>query len=129
MVVTRKERRAKDIKLRQPDRSGPTEKTLLQLAEERNLFDMADQQQSRNDQAKGKAANATAKSDEDDELSPAAERIMETLLYAVCMAMLHFTLDYLVQYQYAMEIEMPKIIQRTLVALFGSYFSSALPPC
>lgn len=125
MVVTRKERRAKDIKLSQPDRSGPTEKTLLQLAEERNLFNMADQQQLRNDQAKGKAASS--KPDEDDELSPAAERIMEALLYAVCMAMLHFTLDYLVQHQYAMEIEMPKIVQRSLVALFGSFCSSALP--
>ncbi|PSR77813.1 hypothetical protein BD289DRAFT_377434 [Coniella lustricola] len=119
MVVTRKERRAKDIKLSHPDRSGPTEKTLLQMAEERNLFNMADEQQLRNDSILGKATKIRPgeKNQKEELLSSSADRVMEAALYAVCMAMLHFTLDYLVQHQYAMQIEMPKILQRTLVAL------------
>lgn len=53
-------------------------------------------------------------------LSPRAERIMETALYAVCLAMLHYTLDFLVQHQYAMEMDHKRIISRAVQALFGS---------
>lgn len=110
MARQRKEKKAKDIRLRQPDRSAPSEKTLLDLAQERNLFDMADQQQQR---IKDPGAD-------DDMLSPRAERIMETALYAVCLAMLHYTLDFLVQHQYAMEMDHKRIISRAVQALFGS---------
>lgn len=115
MVRPRKEKKAKDIKLRQPDRSGPTEKTLLQIAEDQNLFNLAAKQQ-RN---KGPAHDGD---DADDEgcLSSSADRVMDTLLYAVCLAMLHFTLDFLVQHQYAMEIEYSKIVVRAFQALMGS---------
>lgn len=118
-----KEKKAKDIKLRRPDRSGPTEKTLLQLAEDRNLFDMADKQQRKN---KGPKESQVADDDERNNrendaggLSSAADRVMDTLLYAVCLAMLHFTLDYLVQQQYAMEMDYRKLTERTVQALMG----------
>lgn len=108
MPRPRKEKKLKDIKLRQPDRSGPTEKTLLEMAEEQNLFNMAAEQQRRN---KGGTV--------EDRLSSSADRLMDTLLYAVCLAMLHFTLDFLVQHQYAMEIEYKKIVERAFQALMG----------
>lgn len=120
MARQRKEKKAKDIKLRQPDRSGPTEKTLLQLASDRNLFDMADQQQRKNkgpegdDEAEDKNRDAIGEG-----LSSSADRVMDTLLYAVCLAMLHFTLDFLVQQQYAMEMDYRKITERTFQALMG----------
>ncbi|KAF3765221.1 hypothetical protein M406DRAFT_331529 [Cryphonectria parasitica EP155] len=128
MARQRKEKKAKDIKLRQPDRSAPTDKTLLQIAEERNLFNMADQQQLKNNKTKVavgeqkegrqmKAEGGEEEGDSDNVLPPSADRFMETILYAVCLAMLHFTLDYLVQHQYAMEIEMHKIITRAIQAL------------
>lgn len=108
MPRPRKEKKLKDIKLRQPDRSGPTEKTLLEMADEQNLFNKAAEQQRRN---KG--------SDAEDALSSSADRVMDTLLYAVCLAMLHFTLDFLVQHQFAMEIEYRKIVERAVQALMG----------
>ncbi|KAJ4422475.1 hypothetical protein N0V82_002925 [Gnomoniopsis sp. IMI 355080] len=113
MVRPRKEKKVKDIKLRQPDRSGPTEKTLLQIAEDQNLFNLAAKQQREN---KGPAQDGD---DADDEggLSLSADRVMDTLLYAVCLAMLHFTLDFLVQHQYAMEIEYRTIVARAFQAL------------
>lgn len=122
MPRQRKEKKAKDIKLRQPDRSGPTEKTLLQMAEDRNLFNMADQQQRKN---KAPEKDEDAEDDDDDEddgpqgLSSSADRVMDTILYAVCLAMLHFTLDFLVQHQYAMEIDYKKLTERAVQALMG----------
>ncbi|KAI0976350.1 hypothetical protein F4678DRAFT_221927 [Xylaria arbuscula] len=116
MVRTRKERKAAaEIKLAQPDRSDPSEQTLLDMAQERNLFEQADQH----------PANRRKRSEDDDDdddndgdqLSPTAERIMDTLLWTVSLAMLHFTLDVLVQHQYAMEISWPQIVTRALVAL------------
>ncbi|KAI3320372.1 hypothetical protein HD806DRAFT_538212 [Xylariaceae sp. AK1471] len=123
MVRTRKERKAAtDIKLAQPDRSAPSEKTLLDIAQEHKLFEQADQhpanQRKRRDDAR-------EEDDHDDgKLSPTAERIMETLLWTVSLAMLHFTFDVLVQHQYAMEISWPQITTRALVALvvFFAFF-------
>ncbi|KAI0393132.1 hypothetical protein F5Y17DRAFT_326811 [Xylariaceae sp. FL0594] len=114
MVRTRKERKAdSEVKLAHPDRSGPTEQTLLDIAQERKLFEQADRH----------PANQR-KSIDDGELSPVAERIMDTLLWTVSLAMLHFTLDVLVQNQYAMEISWPQIISRAMVALavFSVFF-------
>ncbi|KAI0857946.1 hypothetical protein F4860DRAFT_505689 [Xylaria cubensis] len=114
MVRTRKERKAAaEIKLAQPDRSAPSEETLLNLAQERNLFEQADQH----------PANRRRKNGDDDgELSPTAERIMDSLLWTVSLAMLHFTLDVLVQNQYAMEISWPQIMKRALIA-FNVFFA------
>lgn len=122
MVHTRKEKKAKDIKLRQPDRSGPTEKTLLQIAEDQNLFNLAAKQQRKNKGSAQSGGGNIADNAEDGEtgLSSAADRLMDTLLYAVCLAMLHFTLDFLVQHQYAMEIEYREIVKRAFQAFMGS---------
>lgn len=117
MVRERKEKRAKNIKLKQPDRSGPTDKTLFDLANERDLFKQAAAKERQN-----KRQNGEQDEDEDDEgegLPPGAERILETLLYSVSLAMLHLTLDVLVQQQYALEMEWFKVIQRALQALMG----------
>lgn len=117
MVRERKEKRAKNIKLKQPDRSGPTDKTLLDLANERDLFKQAAAKERQNKRQDGEEDE-----DEDDEgegLPPGAERILETLLYSVSLAMLHLTLDVLVQQQYALEMEWFKVIQRALQALMG----------
>ncbi|KAI1409521.1 hypothetical protein F5Y13DRAFT_91501 [Hypoxylon sp. FL1857] len=109
MVRTRKERKAaNEIKLAHPDRTAaPSEETLLKLAQDRNLFEEAERQ-------KGK--HAKDEDDDEDLLSPTAERIMDSILWSVSLAMLHFTLDVLVQHQYAISIIWPQIIIRTMQA-------------
>ncbi|GAP88813.1 putative deacetylase-like protein [Rosellinia necatrix] len=128
MVRTRKQKKAAaDIKLAQPDRSAPSEQTLLDIAQEHNLFEKADQhpanqRKKRNNVGRGSGNNGD---DNDEELlSPTADRIMEALLWTVSLAMLHFTLDVLVQHQYAMEILWHQIVTRALVALvvFFTFF-------
>lgn len=120
MVRERKEKRAKNIKLKQPDRSGPTDKTLFDIADERNLFKQAAAKERQNKRQNGEAAEED--DDEDEGLPPGAERILETLLYSVSLAMLHLTLDVLVQQQYAMDMEWFKVIQRALQGLMGMLF-------
>lgn len=120
MVRERKENRAKNIKLKQPDRSGPTDKTLFDIADERNLFKQAAAKERQNKRQNGEAAEED--DDEDEGLPPGAERILETLLYSVSLAMLHLTLDVLVQQQYAMDMEWFKVIQRALQGLMGMLF-------
>ncbi|KAI0424451.1 hypothetical protein F5Y09DRAFT_347718 [Xylaria sp. FL1042] len=116
MVRTRKERKAAaEIKLAQPDRSAPSDKTLLDIAQERDLFEQADRHPA-NRHKQGKQKN-----EDEGELSPTADRILEALLWSVSLAMLHFTLDVLVQHQYAMEISWPQIVTRALAALVVFY--------
>ncbi|KAI7788112.1 hypothetical protein LA080_013419 [Diaporthe eres] len=117
MVRERKEKRAKNIKLKQPDRSGPTEKTLFDIAQERNLFKQAAAKERKNKRQNGEGVEDDEDDDEEEGIPPGAERILETLLYTVSLTMLHLTLDVLVQQQYAIEIEWFKIIQRDLQAL------------
>lgn len=140
MAKKGREKRVKDpssIPLAQPDRSGPSEATLLQLAQERGLFKQADQDPRNKNLPKGavrigKPSKAASSDDEDDDeeeedegeealLSPAMERIMDTLLWTVSLAMVHGTFDVLVQNQYAMSIEYSAIISRTLLAFFGGF--------
>lgn len=121
----------KKIKLRQPDRSGPSEKTLLQIAEERGLFAQADQKEKENGDASRKRAlpkSATRvrvrqeedEEQDDDALSPTAERVLETMLWTVSLAMLHFTLDVLVQHQYSIDqVQWPQVCIRAVQALMG----------
>lgn len=113
----------KDIKLGQPDRSGPKEKTLLDIAQERNLFDEADERMRKN-----KAA--AARNGEEDTLSPRAERILESMLWTATLAMLHFTFDILVQKQYGERVEWPVIMKKTAQAYAGPSrnFHSPKPP-
>ncbi|KEY67995.1 hypothetical protein S7711_09325 [Stachybotrys chartarum IBT 7711] len=97
-----RQRKAKDepaeaIKLEQPDRSGPSDKTLLHLAEERKLFQQADERMRKKAQQP------------DLVLSPRVERTIETVLWSASLAMLHFAFDALVHQQYAMEPNMQKV--------------------
>ncbi|KAI1105635.1 hypothetical protein F4804DRAFT_331056 [Jackrogersella minutella] len=111
MVRTRKERKnVNEIKLAHPDRSAvPSEETLLNLAQDRNLFEQAERQSR-------KKSKLEDEDDDGEPLSPMAERIMDTILWSVSLAMLHFTLDVLVQHQYAISIIWPLIIIRSIQA-------------
>ncbi|KAF4119774.1 hypothetical protein GMORB2_4440 [Geosmithia morbida] len=118
-MARKRELRAKDIKLQQPDRSGPTGKTLLDLAQERSLFAQADEAQRRQRQGREQRppSAATTKIHPDDSeeavLSPGAERFLETLLWTVSLAMMHFTFDVLVHHQFGREMGWMDICVRT----------------
>jgi hypothetical protein len=137
MARRRREQSPSNIKLKQPDRSGPSEKTLLELAEERGLFDLAEK---REEQIGKKAAPAPVPiprapkekggdggHDGEDGLSPTAERVFETLLWSVSLAMLHMTLDVLVYHQYSIDsIVWPRILLRFGQALLGELWISSV---
>ncbi|KAH6839405.1 hypothetical protein B0I37DRAFT_233615 [Chaetomium sp. MPI-CAGE-AT-0009] len=124
MARRRRERSPSNLKLKQPDRSGPSEKTLLQLAEERGLFDQA---KKREDEIEKEARlvpiprpskNGEEDDDEEAGLPPTVERVLETVLWSVSLAMFHFTLDVLVQHQYSVDrIVWPKVWVRFIQAL------------
>lgn len=130
MARRRREPSPSSIKLKQPDRSGPSEKTLLELAQERGLFDQA---KKREEEIGKKAApiriprprkDSDAADDEDDDdevgLTPGAERVLETMLWTMSLSMLHFTLDVLVYHQYSVDrIVWPNIWLRFVQALLG----------
>ncbi|KAK3301668.1 uncharacterized protein B0T15DRAFT_320730 [Chaetomium strumarium] len=104
------------IELKEPDWSGPTEKTLLQLAEEKGLFGQAE---TREAEIEKKAVPATIPrttedvEDDDAKLPPTVERVLETFLWTVSLSMLHFTLDVLVHNQYSVDrIVWPRIWMR-----------------
>jgi hypothetical protein len=116
MVSTRKEKLAnKTIKLRQPDRSGPSEQTLLQLADGQSLFEKAAKRE--------RELAGLGDEDEEAKLSPAAERFLEALLYTSTLAMLHFTFDVLVMNQYGTAIKWDKIVANAARAFFGTFLS------
>ncbi|EQB47645.1 hypothetical protein CGLO_13193 [Colletotrichum gloeosporioides Cg-14] len=130
-----KEKRVKDpknIPLAQPDRSGPSEATLLQLAQERGLFQQEDEARSKRGQVPKGAVRIDRPKDESDGeeedeeddalLSPFMDRIMDSLLWTVSLAMVHGTFDVLVQNQYAIAIEWPSVITRTVVAFLVLFF-------
>ena len=121
-----RERGEADLKLKQPDRTGPSEKTLLELAQERQLFQQADEKIRANArrprrQRGREQGEGREKGDEDGAagLSPLAEQLLETVLWTVSLAMLHFTLDTLVQHQYAVDISWPGVAARAAQAFFG----------
>ncbi|KAK4198069.1 hypothetical protein QBC40DRAFT_179606 [Triangularia verruculosa] len=112
------------VRLRQPDRSGPKEKTLLEIAQEKNLFAEAQKRQDAlNKKARRSETNDDDSSDEEEEeeeasLSPTVERFLETMLWTTCLSMLHFTLDVLVQHQYSADrVVWPKVWMRFFQAL------------
>ncbi len=143
MARRRRERSPSDIKLKQPDRSGPTEKTLLEIAQERGLFDQAKKREQelgnktalpiripRPPRTDNDEEEEEENDDDDDEagLSPAAERVLETSLWSVSLAMLHVTLDVLVHQQYSIDrIVWPNIWLRFVQALLGRPRSPAMP--
>ena len=110
-----------NIKLKQPDRSGPTEKTLLRIAEDHQLFQQAEARQRSN--AKSRQTKETKGGDVDEEedtgFSPRVEQLLETTLWTISLAMLHFTLDTLVQHQYAIDINWLEVISRAVQAFLG----------
>src|SRR5689334_4627920 len=78
MARKRRDKSPSSIKLRHPDRSAtPNEQTLLDLAQQRDLFAQAKEREAA---LKG---NTTKPADEEesDPLPPVAERIFETLLW------------------------------------------------
>lgn len=119
-----RQRKEPSIKLRQPDRSGPSEKTLLDLAQERNLFEQAKQREQENAGA-NRSRRTDKKTDEkvdDDDvpdpavLSPGAERLLESVLWVSTLSMLYFTLYVLVQNQYGIMIKWDEIAMRTAIS-------------
>lgn len=124
MARKRRERSPSDLKLKQPDRSGPTEKTLIQLAQERGLFDEA---KKREEIIAKKSAVVTSRQPSDDEegseeagLPPSVERVLETVLWTVSLSMLHFTFDVLVQHQYSIDrVVWSRVLMRFGQALLG----------
>lgn len=123
MARRRKEQSPSSIKLKNPDRSVPTEKTLLQLAEERGLFDQAQKRQDAiGTKTPGRPIPHAAENEDDDgtDLPPGVDRVLETLLWSVSLAMLHFTLDVVVQHQFSIErIVWPQVWARAAQALLG----------
>lgn len=111
MARQRKEKDPK-IKLKQPDRSGPdpTHQTLLDIAEQRGLMNIPEEDGSR--------------SGLDENGDPLIGRLGESILWSISLTMLHFTLDVLVANQYAVDIQWPKLITRTLQAFPSTFLLS-----
>lgn len=119
MVKNRKEKPPKAMKLRQPDRSGPSEQTLLQLADDQQLFKKAAKRE------RQLAGDDNEDDDDDDEgkMSPGAERFLEALLYTTTLATLHVTFDVLVMHQYGTEVKWDRILQNAGRAFIGKIIS------
>lgn len=133
MARKRKEASADNIKLRQPDRSGPSEQTLLEMAQQQDLFRKAKQREAQIRNKNNGAAQSEEEEEEADDdqegpgLSPTADRIMDAILWTVSLSMLHFTLDVLVQNQYAVEISWSTVSTRAVQAFFGESLCPVQP--
>ncbi|KAG5986926.1 hypothetical protein E4U43_005295 [Claviceps pusilla] len=100
------------IPLRHPDRSGPSHKTLLDIASQHDLFRQAAKRENELARQRGTAAAEDDDSDDSAVLSPRAQHILEAALWTGTIAMLHFTFDVLVQHQYGREIDWPSVVVR-----------------
>lgn len=123
-MAKRKEPKAKDLKLKQPDRSGPTDKTLLDLAQEKDLFTQAKEREAEIQREKRRAAGENVaeggeEEEEDNVMSIGAERVMESVLWTATIAMLHLTFDVLVQHQYGTELDWSAVWMRAGRAFLG----------
>ena len=105
MGKSEKERKAAKFKLKHPDRTrtGPSQRTLLELAEQHGLLKTQ----------LGEKVGIL----ESDEAQPQVGRLGESILWSLSLMMLHFTLDVLVSHQYAMQIEWSSITTRAAQAL------------
>ena len=104
-----------DITLSQPDRNTPSSyKTLIQIAEERQLFNRGDRKKPLIDpksvitttiNSDGTLSNSVTSTshqqEDDDDVVVVATPFLDTLLYAFTLIILHFTLSLLVHHQYA----------------------------
>ena len=125
MARRRRDKSPASIKLKHPDRDGPSEKTLLELAEQQGLFAKVQEGEAAL-KPKTTSKPTGAPHEESDALPPIVERIFETLLWTISLTALHFTLDVLVQNQYAAEISWPKVISRAGQAFLGAFSLSPL---
>lgn len=111
MARKRKDDPPFNIPLKHPDRSGPSadHETLYSIAEKKqDLNSLMDEADRRNDIVR------TPKEDE-----VLVGRLGETVLWSISLTMLHFTLDFFVQHQYAMEVEWSSIVSRAMQAFPG----------
>jgi hypothetical protein len=129
--MARRQQTTAHIPLSRPSRDGPGGKTLIDLAQERQLFQQAREREAQLGKGKtGAAAGQTSllSNDEVDEqlMSPGLARILESLLWGSCLSMLHFTLDVLVQHQYAVSLVWRSVIVRSAQAFAGELFLATL---
>lgn len=151
--MARKRKDPKEIKLAHPSRAEPTEKTLLQWAEERDLFAQAQQREREKGSSPG-VANAkptgankkpkrwdtktgkevpegegegSGEEDDEDIITPGQERVFEAILWAFTISSVHFMLDVLVHNQYAIDIMWWNVVVRTGQAFLGK--PSTPDPC
>lgn len=90
------------IPLEQPSRTPPSQKTLLEIAQERQLFNQGDQ-----DAVVDAQSITTTTINPDGSLSNSdpldSASFLDALLYTSTLTMIHFTLTFLVHHQYASE--------------------------
>lgn len=115
MARNRKEKSPK-IPLSLPDKSGPSQATLLDIAEQRGLLKTYD---GKTDTAQ---LGSRIRPEKDEE--PLVGRIGESVMWSISLTMLHFTMDVLVSHQYAVEIVWRDLVWRSLQAFPGMSFPS-----
>lgn len=109
------------IKLKQPDRSAPLEKTLLELAEQSGILNNAKLQSSNTPHHDSQKAEDGG----DGEADVGVSRFGEAILWSLTLAMGYFTLDVLVANQYAIAIEWKELLGRVGRAWPGIFSSSS----
>ncbi|KAK0123696.1 hypothetical protein ONS95_008706 [Cadophora gregata] len=92
MARHRKEKTPKKIPLSQPDRSGPSQATLLDIAEQRGLLKTYDGQ--------ADSSSLEGRAGEEADTEALVGRLGESVLWSISLTMLHFTLDVLISHQY-----------------------------
>ncbi|KAI9816762.1 MAG: hypothetical protein M1827_001407 [Pycnora praestabilis] len=117
--INRKQRRAqgKNIKLSQPDRTGPKSRTLFELAEERQAILQHGQSLRRASSKEGYTREGNGDVGED----PIGS-FGQAVFFALTLGMLHFTLDVLVHQQYRQEIDWAMIFRRSGMSLPVIFF-------
>lgn len=104
------------VPLAYPDRSAPliNRETLLDLAEKRGL--LAQQKQ----KVTSMSEYTYGEEDVDNtEETAIVGRFADAFLWSISLMMVHFTLEFIVQHQYAVEISWPEIISKTAKAFPG----------
>lgn len=110
----------KAIPLAQPDRSGPSQATLLDIAEQRGLLKTYDGQPD--------TSSLEGRVREEEEKEALVGRLGESVLWSISLSMLHFTLDVLISHQYGADsIVWRDIVWRAVQAVPGEYPSPLRP--
>ncbi|KAL2075139.1 hypothetical protein VTL71DRAFT_81 [Oculimacula yallundae] len=111
MARNRKEKTPKKIPLAQPDRSGPSQATLLDIAEQRGLLKTYDGQPDTS------SLENRIRFTEEADKEALVGRVGESVLRSISLTMLHFTMDVLVVHQYGADnIVWRDIVWRTVQA-------------